>query len=190
MKIIFTTNINESHFSNDPDMLRTLDAIVESCTARKEIEPGGTIEEEKISNVNQMSSLGKQLQNPYSVVNMQKAYDNLSQSNARLNEKGVKVKTTHLYIKFKPKNESELEILKDDSTLVLYSYPLDYEISPGTYYRDPNVPQGRPTYQYCAVPVEKQLPVGVAHEILEGFISRMNTRAVLHRMLGWALRRA
>ena len=46
--------------------------------------------------------------------------------------------------------------------------PLDYEIleSSGDY-RDPDVPEGQPTYQYCAVKVDKVLPSEVESEILE-----------------------
>ncbi|MCF6297531.1 MAG: hypothetical protein L3J08_06055 [Flavobacteriaceae bacterium] len=97
---------------------------------------------------------------------MRKALSNLKKSN--ISAKGTEIKTTHLYVKFKPKTEEELSILKRDSTLVLYTYPLDYEIEEnGDFYRDPQVPNGQPTYQYCAVKVNKELPSGVETEILE-----------------------
>jgi hypothetical protein len=52
--------------------------------------------------------------------------------------------------------------------MILYSYPLDYEIIEGSgYYRDPDVPEGQPTYQYCAVKIDKKLPTEVESEILE-----------------------
>ena len=109
--------------------------------------------------------LGEKLQIPYTVENMQKAWDNIN-SNARVTE-DVDIQTTHLYIKFIPKNEQELEILKDDSTLILYDYPLDYEIAEGgVYYRDPSIPEGQPTPQYCAVKVNKILPQRVEYELL------------------------
>ena len=114
--------------------------------------------------------LGKQLENPYSVENMSKAYDILTKSNiyAKTAENGLKITTTHLYVKFIPKNENELSILKRDSTLVLYPYPLDFEIEEeGDFYRDPEIPEGQPTYQYCAIKKGKKLPSGVENEILE-----------------------
>ncbi len=114
--------------------------------------------------------LGKKLENPYSVENMKNAYQNLQQkSKSGFSKSGNnKIKTTHLYIKFMPKTEDELSILKRDSTLTLYEYPLDYEITErGDYYRDPSVPNNQPTYQYCAVKVGKTLPNGVEHERLE-----------------------
>ena len=103
---------------------------------------------------------------------MKKALNNLKSSSKKSSKStgnfDINVETTHLYVKFIPKNEEELGILKKDSTLVLYSYPLDYEIVEGTgYYRDPEVPEGQPTYQYCAVKVNKILPQEVESEILE-----------------------
>ncbi|MCD8445639.1 hypothetical protein [Tenacibaculum finnmarkense] len=117
-----------------------------------------------------MMKLGEQLENPYSVENMRKALDNLKKSNvsAKTSEGEIEITTTHLYIKFKPKNEEELSILKRDSTLVLYTYPLDYEIEGnGDFYIDPEIPEGQPTYQYCAIKIDKKLPNGVENEILE-----------------------
>lgn len=115
--------------------------------------------------VNGMMKLGKKLENPYSVENMQKALDNIKKSNVTTN--GLNIETTHLYIKFIPKNEDELSVLKRDSTFVLYDHPLDYEIKEnGNFYRDPEVQKGQPTYQYCAVRVDKKLPIGIKSEIL------------------------
>jgi hypothetical protein len=125
--------------------------------------------------------LGKKLQNPYSVTNMKKALNNLKSTSKKIaattsgsvkatmsNDFEIDIKPTHLYIKFIPKNEEELSILQNDSTLILYSYPLDYEIiEGGGDYRDPEVPEGQPTYQYCAIKVDKKLPTEVESEILE-----------------------
>ena len=74
---------------------------------------------------------------------MKKALNNLKKSSKNID---INVETTHLYVKFIPKNEEELDILKRDSTLILYSYPLDYEIIEGTgYYIDPELSEGQPT---------------------------------------------
>jgi len=116
----------------------------------------------------QISMLGKQLENPYSVENMRIALENLRNSNEnnRMGD-GIEVSTTHLYLKFKPQNEDELSLLQQDSTLNLYTYPLDYELLDGVEdYHDPEVPEDQPTYQYCAVPVDKALP-DVSYEVLE-----------------------
>ena len=97
---------------------------------------------------------------------MKKAWNNIS-SSGRLSEE-IGIAPTHCYVKFKPVNEEEREILTDDTTLVLYDYPLDYEIAEeGHYYRDPNVPITQPTPQYGAVTVDYVFPQGVDYEILE-----------------------
>lgn len=114
--------------------------------------------------------LGKKLENPYSVENMKKALAELKASNklksGTVDE--IDINTTHLYIRFIPKNEDELSLLKSDSTLNLYSYPLDYEIKEGGgWYHDPDVPLDQPTYQYAAVEASKELTNEVEYEILE-----------------------
>ena len=106
--------------------------------------------------------LGKKLENPYSVENMRKALKNLQKSSSTAN-KGLsndfEITTTHLYIRFKPKDEEELNLLQKDTTLILFDHPLDYEISEeGDFYQDPEIPDELPTYQYTSVEVDKKLP--------------------------------
>ncbi len=114
-----------------------------------------------------MLKLGKQLDNPYSVETMKEAWNNIQQNNSSYRMMGAGITTTHLYLKFKPQNEEELSLLQEDSTLTLYTHPLDYEIlGDGDYYHDPEIPDSLPTYQYCAVPADKVLPAGVSHEVL------------------------
>jgi hypothetical protein len=109
--------------------------------------------------------LGNKLENPYDLEVMQKAYNNIFSPNGRTNAE--KLKETHLYIKFMPADEKEFMILKSDSTLILYNYPLDYEIKlKGNSYQDPEVSVGKPTYQYCAVETKKNLPKGVKYKVL------------------------
>jgi hypothetical protein len=114
-----------------------------------------------------MTKLGRQLENPYSVTNMQIAWDSLRAGSSSRDE-DIAVITTHYYVKFSPQNENKLEIIKDDTTLTLYDSPLDYEIdSIGAYYHDPDVPLHKPTPQYCAVEANYIFPNNVKYEILE-----------------------
>jgi len=115
-----------------------------------------------------MMILGEQLENPYAIETMQRALHNLSGSSLQgVSAQQISLEPTHLYIKFRPQNEEELNILKRDSTLILYDHPLDFEIlESGDYYHDPEIAVGQPTYQYCAVEANKQLPDGVEAEVL------------------------
>jgi hypothetical protein len=95
--------------------------------------------------------LGKKLENPYSVENMKKALNNLKQSKSYAKRKGttdnLEITTTHLYIRFKPVNEEELNLIERDTTLILFDHPMDYEISEeGDFYQDPEIPEELPTY--------------------------------------------
>jgi len=97
-------------------------------------------------------ALGKQLEDPYALKNMKKAYSNLKSTKSGTPD--VDIQPTHLYLRFLPKNEQEWSILKSDTSIVLYDFPLDYEIiNLGTYYHDPSLPDTVITYQYCVVPI-------------------------------------
>lgn len=68
-----------------------------------------------------MVVLGPPRENPYSIDHMKEAASNLGM-------KSKEIKTTHLYIKYKPANEEELAELKQNEKLDFYPYPLDREI--------------------------------------------------------------
>lgn len=108
--------------------------------------------------------LGKQLENPYSVENMKKALDNLT-SSGRTTE-NIAIETTHLYVRFLPKDTVEIAILQADTTLELFDYPLDFEIEQiGNWYHDPTIPDSLPTWQYTVVAPDYEFP-GMKHETL------------------------
>lgn len=112
-----------------------------------------------------MVELGKQLENPYSIENMRKAWDNLKKNNSNLGD--LSIEPTHLYLKFKPANEEELTTLKNEQSFDLYDYPMDKEVvKQGSFYHDPKLPLDQPTYQYCAVKVDQALPAGIQYEVL------------------------
>lgn len=119
------------------------------------------------SNVQQSEGLivlGKQLDDPYALKNMKQAYSNLKSANSETPD--IVIQPTHKYLRFLPKNEEEWEILKSDTSLVLYDYPLNYEIvNLGTYYHDPSLSDSAITYQYCVVPIGYVIP-NVQNELL------------------------
>ena len=103
--------------------------------------------------------LGEQLENPYSVENMQKAYDGLV-ANGKLKQKSnVVIKATHYYVRFLPKDGEELGLLNTDTSIHLFDYPLDVEIEQeGVYYHDPSLPDSAITWQYTVVPINFKFP--------------------------------
>ncbi len=111
--------------------------------------------------------LGEKLNNPYTVDNMRKAIEIMNSKRLTKSAISTDIKPTHYYIKFKPKDEADLDKLDADTAVFYYSFPLDYEIiQEGSYYHDPELPSDVPTYQYCAVDIDHKLP-DVEHEILE-----------------------
>lgn len=147
--------------------------MVFSCTKEDDfLEPNPQEEALTVStkNLSAKTIIGKKLENPYALGTMRRAWENLNRANSK--SKSLKINTkqiqaTHKYIKFMPKNDAELDLLKADSELILYDYPLDYEvISLGDAYHDPRVPRDQPTYQYASVPVHKVLPKNIAYEVI------------------------
>ena len=113
-----------------------------------------------------MTQLGRQLKNPYSVENMREAFK-LIQPLLDENDQKPNVRVTHYYVKFNPGDQQELDLLKADTSVEFFEYPLDYEIiKPGVYYREPGIPDGVPTPQYVAVPENYNFPP-VDYQILD-----------------------
>lgn len=114
-----------------------------------------TPSETEVATTDGMTVLGNQLENPYSVNNMRRALANL----APATRSGIgkdQIQATHHYVKFHPKTNAELDLLKQDSTILLYEYPLDYDIEVyGAYYHSPEIPDSQPTFQYASIDVEK-----------------------------------
>lgn len=110
--------------------------------------------------------LGKQIDDPYRLENMQRAYNNLYGDLLK-----TELQATHKYVRFLPKNEEELDLLKNDTSIVLYDYPLDYEISEGEgTYHDEEIPDTCITWQYTVVPYNYIFPNITNELIYEVFI--------------------
>ena len=112
--------------------------------------------------------LGAQLENSYSVENMQRALESLRKSSKSVLVNDYEVDTTHYYIKFSPESEKHLDLLSQDRALILYDYPLDRETKiQGNYYVDPDAPSDKPMPFYASVEVDHTLPTsGVPHVML------------------------
>ena len=106
------------------------------------------IQQSKPENI---TKLGKKLENPFSVANMQRALDTILKEVKRSKSyqaksfqksaEQIEIKVTDLYVRFLPKDSLELNIIEKDTVLILYDHPLDYEIvEQGEYYHDPELP--------------------------------------------------
>lgn len=108
--------------------------------------------------------LGNQLEDPYDIKNMKQAYANLKSS--ALGVPDLQIESTHKYMRFLPRNENEWSVLKSDTSVILYDYPLDFEIvNAGTSYHDPTLPNSAITWQYCVLPIGYIIPE-IQHELI------------------------
>ncbi len=118
--------------------------------------------------------LGEKLKNPYSVINMQNAF-NYYNSHVHESKFGDRVVTkTHLYIKINPKNLKDLETINklDDSdnldAPILQDYPMDYKIlTEGDYYVYPKNETDLYYPTYTVIPFDYKLPSNLSYEVLE-----------------------
>lgn len=106
----------------------------------------------------------RKLENPYSVSNMKKAYASLQ--NEGLMKAPLNIEATHLYVRFLPKDSADLETLMKDTTLVLFSYPLDYQLTEGEKYIDSTLIGNDFTWLYTKVSVGYVSPIS-GFEVLE-----------------------
>jgi hypothetical protein len=108
------------------------------------------------------------LENPYSLENMRLALNtikNKDKSSSYLSAENFQINASHLYIKFKPRNEEEEGLLKADSTMYLFDYRLDVEYKSSFLENRPVTGDSIPDY-YTAIPIDKALP-NVPYETLE-----------------------
>lgn len=140
-------------------ILAAIFAALLSCDMQ-EVEPIPQIAE----NTNPVV-LGQRLKNPYKLSTMRAVVGDLKKGGkiGRLHS----VRCSDLYIKFYPKDSVEMDLLSSDTSLLLFPYPMDYEIIEGEdYYLEPGRRPGDIPAQYCAVPVGKILPA-VEYDIID-----------------------
>lgn len=139
-----------------------------------------SVDKEKFGNT---IILGKKLNNPYSLKNMQAAYDSLCMASGVATRSVDMLQPTHLYVRFLPKDSVDINRL-DKENLDLFCYPLDYDVEQwGDYYHDPSIPEDQPTWQYTRVPVGYNFP-DVQYEILDTCFIPEDEDEVETRMAG------
>lgn len=130
-------------------------ALLALSCSKDGMNPGAGGGRDSIRNIpHEMIVLGNRLENPYKTENMSKALASIYPTKAGL----VAVQPTDLYVRFLPKNQQELDMLKE-SDISLLDHPLDYDILvEGDWYHDPEVADDAVTWQYAVVPVDFNFP--------------------------------
>ena len=119
--------------------------------------------------------LGEQLENPYSLESMQTALDSMKLALASQNTNGriartaedIVIETTDFYVRFLPRDSTQREAMTDDTTMVYYDHPLDYEIEQeGDVYVDSTWTIEEQPWLYTVVKPDYQFPDTIQHELL------------------------
>lgn len=110
----------------------------------------------------EMIVLGDRLENPYKTENVRKALKSLYPTKADR----IEVKTTDLYVRFLPEDETEYDELVA-AGVKLIDHPLDYDIVvEGDWYHDPDIPENDMTWQYAVVPSDFDFP-DIRYEVID-----------------------
>jgi hypothetical protein len=124
-------------------------------------EPAKPVQEEEAV-PHEMIELGRKLKNPYTVKNMSAAISALYPTRA-----DAELPATDMYVRFLPDGQEDLSTL-DSLGIVLFDYPLDYEIkTDGDYYHDPSIAEDKISWQYAVVPSDFVFPEEIRHEIID-----------------------
>lgn len=129
--------------------------------------------------------LGDSLDIPYTVANMQTAFDNLIfnlKNNSKTSKlaktfkdgEDIEVLPSHYYYRFLPKDSAEHNLLVNDTVLQVSNIPLHLKVEQeGDYYDDPNyVGDENPealSYLYAVVPYDYTIPGNLQGERLDNY---------------------
>ncbi|MEM0543899.1 hypothetical protein WFZ85_14900 [Flavobacterium sp. j3] len=118
--------------------------------------------------------LGKKIDNPYTVSNMQNAFNYYNNVVPNSIFQGREVIATHYYIKILPDSQEQLLILdnfdklNDTDAPVLHDFPLDHEIiQEGDYYHMPANENDVFVPIYTVVPIDYRMPKELKFEIID-----------------------
>ncbi|MEO9482026.1 MAG: hypothetical protein ABJG47_01185 [Ekhidna sp.] len=150
-------------------------AGVSACHTDTAPMPSKTIDEYLAEEGLVRTKLGEKLENPYSLVAMEAALDSMKSSlesfapngrQARIAEQ-IEISTTDLYVRFLPRDSVQRDAMMDDTTMVYYDHPLDYEIEQeGDVYVDSTWTEQAQPWLYSVVKPDHPFPDTVIHELL------------------------
>lgn len=129
-----------------------------------------------------MIVLGEKLNDPYTVDNVSRALESVYGTKASR----VPLQPTHYYVRFLPRNEAEYELLINTG-LEMVDHPVDYQIlREGDYYHDPEVEEGKITWQYTVVKTDYRFPRKIKYEILDECYLMDNETGTKADWVDWA----
>ncbi len=144
-------------------LLRLLPVLLLAGCAHGGLEPDRARQVDLSAVGHDMIVLGEKLEDPYSLDNIKLAVRSLyPEKAARLD-----LQPTDIYVRFLPEDDAQYERL-EALGIELVDHPLDYRIvQDGDYYQDPEIGEGRITWQYAVVPSGFSFPKGILCEILD-----------------------
>lgn len=130
----------------------------------------------------EMIVLGEKLPDPYSLDNIELAVRSLYPEKASR----LDLRPTDIYVRFLPSDEAQYDQL-EALGLDLIDHPLDYRIlKDGDYYQDPEIGEGKITWQYAVVPAGFVFPAGIRLEILDECYISEHDAATRSSDIDWA----
>lgn len=137
--------------------------ILPSCSENDKLSPDDTRTPLDLSVLkHEQIILGEQLEDPYSLENVNAALKSLYPTKASR----IDIRETNLYVRFKPSSDEQFVQL-ESMGVQLIDHPLDFEIvQDGDYYVDPTLADGEIAWQYAVVPANFSFPPGIRYETL------------------------
>lgn len=157
-------------------------AFLQSCDQDN---PTMILEESQTEDDSGKIIVGDSLDIPYTVANMQTAFDNLlfnlksTSKQSKLAKtfkdgEGIEILPSHYYYRFLPKDSTEYNQLANDTVLQVSNIPLHLKIEQeGDYYDDPEYdgdenPESL-SYLYAVVPYDHPIPENIHGELLDNY---------------------
>jgi len=134
--------------------------LITSCK-KGEIIPTPNTQTQKTFETDTPTKIGKKLPNPFTVENMQNAFNQLSREKTE-----TELETNQLYVRFFPETTEESKELEEQG-LILWDIPLDVEVEQyGTAFHDPASPNTTMTWLYTTVKPDYKFGK-IKHEIID-----------------------
>jgi len=145
---LFSSCTEEDITTNDEPLLKSVNTKVESVVySNKPYESTQTI-------------IGEKLVNPYSVENMESAYESLTGINK-------KIDPSDYYIKILVNHPDDYDLI-EESDLFVFDHPLGYKmIHVGDYYKTEDDYKSFPVDLYTVIKDDFEMPAGLDYELIE-----------------------